>query len=53
MYGARPLRRCISHEVDTRIGRALLGGDGLDGARIRIDGKDGELVVIWENPAEG
>ena len=27
VYGARPLRRFISHEVETRIGRALLRGD--------------------------
>nr|WP_229819190.1 hypothetical protein [Streptomyces lateritius] len=27
MYGARPLRRFIQHEVETRIGRALLAGD--------------------------
>ena len=27
VYGARPLRRYIAHEVETRIGRALLRGD--------------------------
>jgi ATP-dependent Clp protease ATP-binding subunit ClpB len=53
VYGARPLRRYVSHEVETRIGRALLGGDILDGARILIDADGGELVVTWENPAEG
>src|SRR6202030_2850283 len=36
VYGARPLRRFISREVETRIGRALLGGDMRDGAVIRI-----------------
>jgi ATP-dependent Clp protease ATP-binding subunit ClpB len=50
VYGARPLRRFISHEVETRIGRALLGGEVHDGATIRIDVRDGDLIVTWENP---
>jgi ATP-dependent Clp protease ATP-binding subunit ClpB len=52
VYGARPLRRFISHEVETRIGRALLGGDVRDGATVRVDARGGELVVTWENPPE-
>ena len=51
IYGARPLRRFIGREVETRIGRALLSGDVLDGAVIRIDYTDGELTVSYENPA--
>jgi ATP-dependent Clp protease ATP-binding subunit ClpB len=49
IYGARPLRRFISREVETRIGRALLAGDVLDGAVIRIGYDDGELTVNYEN----
>jgi ATP-dependent Clp protease ATP-binding subunit ClpB len=49
VYGARPLRRFISREVETRIGRALLAGDVLDGALIRIGYADGELAVSYEN----
>jgi ATP-dependent Clp protease ATP-binding subunit ClpB len=49
-YGARPLRRFIAHEVETRIGRALLGGDVLDGAVINVQLEEGELVVTYENP---
>jgi ATP-dependent Clp protease ATP-binding subunit ClpB len=49
VYGARPLRRFISHEVETRIGRALLSGDIHDGAMIVLDAEDGELVVRWDN----
>ncbi len=37
IYGARPLRRFIAREVETRIGRALLAGDARDGAVIRVD----------------
>jgi ATP-dependent Clp protease ATP-binding subunit ClpB len=51
VYGARPLRRFISHEVETRIGRALLSGEIHDGATITLDAHDGELVVRWANPA--
>jgi ATP-dependent Clp protease ATP-binding subunit ClpB len=52
VYGARPLRRFIAHEVETRIGRALIAGDVHDGAVIRIDVADGELVVMHENPPD-
>jgi ATP-dependent Clp protease ATP-binding subunit ClpB len=49
VYGARPLRRFISHELETRIGRALIGGDVRDGATIRIELADGELEVGFDN----
>jgi ATP-dependent Clp protease ATP-binding subunit ClpB len=52
VFGARPLRRFISHEVETRIGRALLGGEVRDGATIRVDAADQDLVVTWQNPPE-
>jgi ATP-dependent Clp protease ATP-binding subunit ClpB len=52
VYGARPLRRFISHEVETRIGRALLGGDVRDGATVRVDARGEELVVTYENLPE-
>ncbi|HEU4915517.1 MAG TPA: ATP-dependent chaperone ClpB [Acidimicrobiia bacterium] len=50
VYGARPLRRFISHELETRIGRALIGGDVEDGATIVIDLAEGDLVVEFRNP---
>jgi ATP-dependent Clp protease ATP-binding subunit ClpB len=49
VYGARPLRRYIQREVETRIGRALVAGDINDGATIIVDVQDGELVVQWRN----
>jgi ATP-dependent Clp protease ATP-binding subunit ClpB len=52
VYGARPLRRFIQHEVETRIGRALLAGDIPDGATIRLDAEGDELIVRFEAPAE-
>ncbi|ADI05022.1 ATP-dependent Clp protease [Streptomyces bingchenggensis BCW-1] len=54
VYGARPLRRFISHEVETLIGRALLRGDVQEGATVRVDAQHGELVVTYEQePQEG
>jgi ATP-dependent Clp protease ATP-binding subunit ClpB len=47
VYGARPLRRFIAHEVETRIGRALLSGDVRDGAVIRVGMAGGELSVTY------
>ncbi|MFJ4989219.1 ATP-dependent chaperone ClpB [Streptomyces sp. NPDC088732] len=47
VYGARPLRRYISHEVETLVGRALIRGDVQDGATIGVDARDGELVVTY------
>ncbi|RCG31613.1 ATP-dependent chaperone ClpB [Sphaerisporangium album] len=52
VYGARPLRRFIAREVETRIGRALIAGDVRDGAVIRVDVVDGHLTVSYDNPAE-
>src|SRR5258708_23401936 len=53
VYGARPLRRFIAHEVETRIGRALLAGDVGDGAVIRVGLADGELSATYENREPG
>ena len=50
IYGARPLRRFIARDVETRIGRALLSGDVRDGAVITVDYADTELVVSYQNP---
>ena len=51
VYGARPLRRFIAREVETRIGRALLTGEIRDGAVIRVGYTGGELTVSYENPS--
>ncbi|MEU7438812.1 type VI secretion system ATPase TssH, partial [Streptomyces sp. NPDC044780] len=48
VYGARPLRRYISHEVETLIGRALLRGDVQEGATVKVDAQHGELAVTYE-----
>ncbi|MET9556772.1 ATP-dependent chaperone ClpB [Streptomyces sp. NPDC006645] len=53
VYGARPLRRYISHEVETLVGRALIRGDVDEGATIRIDARNGELVVTFGSEPTG
>jgi len=45
VYGARPLKRHLQREVETRIGRDLIAGKIGDGANVKIDAKDGELVI--------
>ena len=50
VYGARPLRRFIAREVETRIGRALLTDAIPDGASIRVELKGDELVVTHDLP---
>ncbi|OLB78692.1 MAG: ATP-dependent chaperone ClpB [Actinobacteria bacterium 13_2_20CM_2_71_6] len=52
VYGARPLRRFIAREVETRIGRALLAGQVRDGALVRVDVADGQLTVNYSEPEE-
>jgi ATP-dependent Clp protease ATP-binding subunit ClpB len=50
VYGARPLKRYLQHHLETRIGRALIGGDIHEGATINVDEQAGELVVTPQNP---
>jgi len=45
VYGARPLKRFVQREVETRIGRAIIAGLIIDGSTITVDVQDGELVV--------
>ncbi len=55
VYGARPLRRFIAHDVETSIARALLAGDLTEGSAIVVDAGDGEIVVEFRaarQPAE-
>jgi ATP-dependent Clp protease ATP-binding subunit ClpB len=50
VYGARPLRRYIQREIETRIARALISGEVSDGALIAVDA-DGELLILHWNEA--
>jgi ATP-dependent Clp protease ATP-binding subunit ClpC len=44
-YGARPLRRTISRELDKRLSRALLAGDLHSGQQVTVTVADGELAL--------
>ncbi len=52
VYGARPLKRYMQREVETRIGRAIIAGLITDGSTITIDVRDNELVVTHTAEAE-
>ena len=55
VYGARPLKRYLQREVETRVGRALVGGDIGPGDRVLIDVEEGSLAIRSESasgPAE-
>ena len=45
VYGARPLKRFLQHELETRIGRTLVAGDIAEGAQITVDVEGDELIV--------
>ncbi|MDY7094163.1 MAG: ATP-dependent chaperone ClpB [Acidobacteriota bacterium] len=53
VYGARPLKRYLQHEVETRLGRAILAGDVTDGSTIRIafEGSELQVDVLPAEPA--
>jgi ATP-dependent Clp protease ATP-binding subunit ClpB len=45
IYGARPLRRLMQHEIDDKLARALLGGEIRDGDTVRVDLAGDALTV--------
>jgi ATP-dependent Clp protease ATP-binding subunit ClpB len=49
VYGARPLRRYIQHELETKIGRALIGGEVADGSRVVVKVVANELGVHFSS----
>ncbi len=49
-YGARPLKRFMQRELETRIGRALISGDITDGATIRVTVENDEIQVNTSQP---
>ena len=52
VFGARPLKRFLQRELETRIGRALISGDIADGSQIEVDVADGKWVVKSELNAD-
>ncbi|HTG33766.1 MAG TPA: ATP-dependent chaperone ClpB [Thermoanaerobaculia bacterium] len=52
VYGARPLKRFLQHELESRIARSLIAGDVHDGSQLRVDMEGGQLAIAIENPKE-
>jgi ATP-dependent Clp protease ATP-binding subunit ClpB len=45
VYGARPLKRFLQRQLETRIGRAIVAGQVPDGSTITVSVRNGELAV--------
>ena len=48
VYGARPLKRYITHNVETKLARALIAGGIHEKTKVNVDVKAGELVFKFE-----
>jgi len=48
-YGARPLKRVIQNEIETRLARMILAGDIKEGSTVLLSAENGELVIQAKN----
>jgi ATP-dependent Clp protease ATP-binding subunit ClpB len=48
VYGARPLKRFIQRELETRVGRALIAEELTAGSVVKVDQENGSLIVKAE-----
>ena len=48
VYGARPIKRFIQHQLETKVGRVLIAGEVAEGTRMIVDLVAGELVVTTQ-----
>jgi ATP-dependent Clp protease ATP-binding subunit ClpB len=53
VYGARPLKRLIQHELETPIARMLVKGELRDGDTASVDVKDRGIVIVPTVTAQG
>ncbi|MCC5829184.1 MAG: ATP-dependent chaperone ClpB [Phycisphaeraceae bacterium] len=53
VYGARPLKRYLQHELETRIGRALIAGEVEDGGVLTVEVEDEQLAIHIRQPVAG
>ena len=49
VFGARPLKRLLVHEVENRVARAIIEGKITEGTRIYVNVKDGHINIATEN----
>jgi ATP-dependent Clp protease ATP-binding subunit ClpB len=45
MYGARPLKRYLQRELETKIGRLIIAGDIHDGSDVQVTVENDELAI--------
>ncbi len=45
VYGARPLKRYIQRELETRVARAIISGQTAEGGTLKVDIEDGRLSI--------
>jgi ATP-dependent Clp protease ATP-binding subunit ClpB len=50
VYGARPLKRFLQRQLESRIGRALLAGEATEGSKVEVSLAGGELAVAIRAP---
>ena len=53
VYGARPLKRFLQREIETRIARLLVAGDMPEGSRVEVVLNEGQLAVRHQPPEAG
>src|SRR5215210_2066443 len=52
VYGARPLKRLLQHELESKIARALVAGEVTEGSLVKVDAREGHLAVAIESAQE-
>ena len=50
VYGARPLKRYLQHHLETRIGRAIIASDVVEGGTVNVTEEAGTLQVHFKMP---
>jgi ATP-dependent Clp protease ATP-binding subunit ClpB len=50
VYGARPLKRYLQHHLETKIGRAMIASEVLEGSYIKVDEDNDALTTSFEVP---
>ena len=46
IYGARPLKRFLQHELETKLGRAILRNDIIDGSDVKVEVNDDDELIF-------
>nr|NIS42040.1 AAA domain-containing protein [Desulfuromonadales bacterium] len=52
VYGARPLKRYIQRQLETRVGRAIVAGEMTEGMAIEVDVENEALVIRTKSDPE-